>query len=110
MLGLGTQKVTAYHFNAKGYNICLVDTPGFNDTYKSDTELYKILGKEPWKGMRQDGEEAGPNPRWPRANSIGAVGGDSRVGNRERTEIRQSAAALQKAITPTRNPGGIEVI
>lgn len=42
---LGTQEVTAYQFNTNGYNIILVDTPGFNDTYKSDTEILLDLAK-----------------------------------------------------------------
>jgi len=41
----GTQKVTAYHFTANGYDIILVDTPGFNDTYKSDTEILLDLAR-----------------------------------------------------------------
>lgn len=41
----GTQQVTPYRLNAGGYNIVLVDTPGFNDTYKSDTEILLELAK-----------------------------------------------------------------
>ncbi|KAF5670342.1 P-loop containing protein [Fusarium circinatum] len=32
-------------FNSNGQNIILVDTPGFNDTYKSDTEILLDLAK-----------------------------------------------------------------
>lgn len=45
MLDLGTQQVTAYHFNAERYSICLVNTLGFDDTYKSETEILLELAK-----------------------------------------------------------------
>ncbi|KAF3770177.1 hypothetical protein M406DRAFT_354312 [Cryphonectria parasitica EP155] len=38
-----TQQVTPHYFAAEGYNFVLVDTPGFNDTYKSDAEVLKEL-------------------------------------------------------------------
>jgi hypothetical protein len=37
--------VAAFRFVANGYNIVIVDTPGFNDTYKSDTEVLLDLAK-----------------------------------------------------------------
>ncbi|KAM5359118.1 hypothetical protein ACJZ2D_014724 [Fusarium nematophilum] len=40
-----TQKVTSFEVNANGHNIVLVDTPGFNDTDKSDTEILLDLAK-----------------------------------------------------------------
>ncbi|CVL05382.1 uncharacterized protein FMAN_10770 [Fusarium mangiferae] len=40
-----TQEITAFEFNTNGQNIILVDTPGFNDTYKSDTEILLDLAK-----------------------------------------------------------------
>ncbi|KAF5620236.1 P-loop containing protein [Fusarium sp. NRRL 52700] len=40
-----TQEINAYEFNARGHNIILVDTPGFSDTYKSDTEILVDLAK-----------------------------------------------------------------
>lgn len=41
----GTQKIAAFEFNINGHNIILVDTPGFNDTYRSDTEVLLDLAK-----------------------------------------------------------------
>ncbi|KAF5704861.1 P-loop containing protein [Fusarium globosum] len=40
-----TQEINAYEFNTQGHNIILVDTPGFSDTYKSDTEILLDLAK-----------------------------------------------------------------
>ncbi|RPB00761.1 hypothetical protein L873DRAFT_1678794 [Choiromyces venosus 120613-1] len=34
-----TDKITSYRFNHEGVNITLVDTPGFNDTYRTDTDV-----------------------------------------------------------------------
>ncbi|KAG9496349.1 hypothetical protein J7337_012936 [Fusarium musae] len=41
----GTQEINAYEFNTRGHNVILVDTPGFNDTYKSDAEILLDLAK-----------------------------------------------------------------
>lgn len=38
-----TQNITAYNFNFIGYNIVLVDTPGFDDTYRSDRDILQSL-------------------------------------------------------------------
>lgn len=40
-----TQEINAYEFNTRDHNIILVDTPGFNDTYKSDAEILLDLAK-----------------------------------------------------------------
>lgn len=40
---VGTSDVTAYTFFYKGYNINLVDTPGFNDTHKSETQVLQDI-------------------------------------------------------------------
>ncbi|PWW74264.1 hypothetical protein C7212DRAFT_353408 [Tuber magnatum] len=34
-----TDKITSYRFKHDGVNITLVDTPGFNDTYRTDTDV-----------------------------------------------------------------------
>lgn len=36
---IGTSELRGYTFHHKGHNIDLIDTPGFNDTYKSETEV-----------------------------------------------------------------------
>ena len=41
----GTSEMKAYHFNRNGYNVVLVDTPGFNDTVRSDTEVLLELAQ-----------------------------------------------------------------
>ncbi|KAF2131053.1 hypothetical protein P153DRAFT_287352 [Dothidotthia symphoricarpi CBS 119687] len=38
-----TSEITAYTFHLNGYNINLVDTPGFNDTHKSETEVLQDI-------------------------------------------------------------------
>lgn len=45
MRDLGTQQVTAYHFNAERYSIWPVNTLGFDDTYKLDTDILLELVK-----------------------------------------------------------------
>ncbi|KAF5972517.1 hypothetical protein FCOIX_9311 [Fusarium coicis] len=40
-----TQEINAYEFNTRGHNVILVDTPGFNDTYKSDADILLDLAK-----------------------------------------------------------------
>ncbi|KAG5811352.1 hypothetical protein H9Q74_006072 [Fusarium xylarioides] len=40
-----TQEITAWGFSARGHNILLADTPGFNDTYKSETEILHDIAK-----------------------------------------------------------------
>lgn len=42
---LDTEKCHGYTFERNGVSITLVDTPGFNDTYKSDTEVLLELAK-----------------------------------------------------------------
>jgi hypothetical protein len=38
---IGTMKVGVYHFEHKGKRIFLIDTPGFDDTNRSDSEVLK---------------------------------------------------------------------
>ena len=38
-----TQTVTAYTIPYRGLRLVLVDTPGFDDTYRPDTEILRIL-------------------------------------------------------------------
>ncbi|KAH8730362.1 P-loop containing nucleoside triphosphate hydrolase protein [Phaeosphaeriaceae sp. PMI808] len=40
-----TSEITGYSFHYNGYNISLVDTPGFNDTHKSETEVLQDIAK-----------------------------------------------------------------
>lgn len=49
----GTSDITGYTFHFNGYNINLVDTPGFNDTHKSETEVLQDIAtwlKETYEG------------------------------------------------------------
>lgn len=43
MFPSGTSDITGYTFHYNGYNINLVDTPGFNDTHKSETEVLQDI-------------------------------------------------------------------
>lgn len=43
MTTIGTSDITAYTFYYNGHNINLVDTPGFNDTHKSETEVLQDI-------------------------------------------------------------------
>ncbi|KAF1834618.1 hypothetical protein BDW02DRAFT_497877 [Decorospora gaudefroyi] len=48
-----TSDITGYAFHFNGYNINLVDTPGFNDTHKSETEVLQDIAqwlKESYEG------------------------------------------------------------
>jgi hypothetical protein len=45
MIFLGTSDLTGYTFYLNGYNVNLVDTPGFNDTHKSETEVLQDIAK-----------------------------------------------------------------
>ncbi|CAO2648332.1 Nn.00g075990.m01.CDS01 [Neocucurbitaria sp. VM-36] len=48
-----TSDITGYTFFFNGYNINLVDTPGFNDTHKSETEVLQDIAswlKETYEG------------------------------------------------------------
>jgi hypothetical protein len=45
LIEAGTSEITAYTFYFKGYNINLVDTPGFNDTHRSETEVLQDIAK-----------------------------------------------------------------
>ncbi|KAJ5176313.1 uncharacterized protein N7482_002190 [Penicillium canariense] len=40
-----TSEITGHTFHYKGYNINLIDTPGFNDTHKSETEVLKDIAE-----------------------------------------------------------------
>ncbi|KAF2161974.1 hypothetical protein M409DRAFT_27700 [Zasmidium cellare ATCC 36951] len=40
-----TQEVANYTFCYKGYNVNLIDTPGFSDTYRSEPEVLDILSR-----------------------------------------------------------------
>lgn len=40
---VGTGELVGYSFHLQGYNVNLVDTPGFNDTFKSETEVLQLI-------------------------------------------------------------------
>ena len=42
-LSLGTQDVTAYTFRHNGKTVHLIDTPGFDDTYRTDSDVLRDL-------------------------------------------------------------------
>jgi hypothetical protein len=44
----GTSELRGYKFYFGGFNIMLVDSPGFNDTYKSETQVLKEIAE--WLG------------------------------------------------------------
>ncbi|KAK0752967.1 hypothetical protein B0T18DRAFT_423602 [Schizothecium vesticola] len=54
-----TQKVMAYQFSTGEYNVVLVDTPGFSDTYSSDTEILLDLARWLEVTYRQDAKLTG---------------------------------------------------
>ncbi|KAI9675987.1 MAG: hypothetical protein M1822_008373 [Bathelium mastoideum] len=43
-----TADLVGYSFHFRGYNVNLVDTPGFNDTFKSETEVLQLIAD--WLG------------------------------------------------------------
>lgn len=51
----GTSIIKGYTFHYNGYNINLVDTPGFNDIYKSETEVLQDIAT--WVQESYEGEK-----------------------------------------------------
>jgi len=54
LTGEGTSKVQPYTFDYAGAKITLVDTPGFNDTERTDTEVLEEIAKWTSATYRQD--------------------------------------------------------
>jgi hypothetical protein len=42
---IGTQKLTLYKFEHEGYDVTLIDTPGFNDTFRTDADILKEIAQ-----------------------------------------------------------------
>lgn len=42
-MAIGTSEVAPFEFDYGGYTITLIDTPGFNDTTRSETEILKEI-------------------------------------------------------------------
>lgn len=43
MLVSGTKDVESYDMELDGETVRLIDTPGFDDTYRSDTDILELL-------------------------------------------------------------------